>query len=189
MNANAPAFCIPSLVGNFPISTSRSKSAAHQLDYMMTATSIRPARVNEAEQLTQLVVAAKAHWGYSREQLEAWQTLLQVTAEHLRTRPAFVLERDRVVGFYTLRFRDGICELDNLWVSPDEVGKGHGRALLFHAIETARSMGAREILIDADPNAEAFYVRCGAVVTGSVPAAIDGQPNRVRPQLRIAIGP
>jgi hypothetical protein len=119
---------------------------------MITATSIRPARVNEAEQLTQLVVAAKAHWGYSREQLEAWQTLLQVTAEHLRTRPAFVLERDRVVGFYTLRFRDGICELDNLWVSPDEVGKAWPGAPV-HAIETAQH-GRTRNLIDADPNAE-----------------------------------
>ena len=134
-------------------------------------------------------MAAKAHWSYSRAQLDAWRSVLQVTAEQLLMQPAFVLERDRVMGFYTLRFRDGLCELDNLWVSPDEAGKGHGRALLSHAIETARSMGAREILIDADPNAEKFYVRCGAVVTGSVPAAIDGGPNRLRPQLRIAIGP
>ena len=156
---------------------------------MVEATTIRPARVDEAEHLSKLVMAAKAHWSYSREQLEAWRPLLHVTAEQLLTQPAFVLERDRVIGFYALRFRDGCCDLDNLWVSPDEVGKGHGRALLSHAIESARSMGAHEILIDADPNAESFYVRCGAVVTGSVPAPIDGQPNRVRPQLKFAISP
>jgi N-acetylglutamate synthase-like GNAT family acetyltransferase len=161
-----------------------------KLENMVEGTSIRRARVDEAEQLTRLVTAAKAHWGYSRAQMEAWRPVLQVTAEQLLMQPTFVLERNRVVvGFYTLRFSDGICELENLWVSPDEVGKGHGRALLSHSIVIARSMGAHEILIDADPNAENFYVRCGAVVTGSVPAAIDGQPNRARPQLRIAISP
>lgn len=173
-------------MGNFPISVKHG-DLPRTNSKMVEATSIRPARVDEAEHLTGLVMAAKAHWGYSRAQLEAWRPSLQVTAEHLWMQPAFVLERDRVMGFYTLRLRDGSCELENLWVSPEEVGKGHGRALLSHAIETARSMGAHEILIDADPNAENFYVRCGAVVTGSVPAAIDGQPNRMRPQLRIAI--
>jgi GNAT superfamily N-acetyltransferase len=156
---------------------------------MVEATTIRPARVDEAEHLSELVMAAKAHWSYIHAQLDAWRSVLQVTAEQLLMQPAFVLERDRVIGFYTLRFRDDCCQLDNLWVAPKDVRQGHGRALLAHAIEVARTMGARQILIDADPNAEKFYVRCGAVVTESVPAPIDGQPNRVRPQLRIAISP
>ena len=47
-------------------------------------------------------------------------------------------------------------------------------------------MGLREIVIDADPNAENFYVHCGATVTGVVPAPIEGQPGRTRPQLRLS---
>lgn len=146
----------------------------------------RKARPDEAESLTRLAMEAKAHWGYRAEQLEAWRPSLAVTAEQLRSQPAFVLEADSVVGFYSLRVVDGACELDNLWVAPSEVGRGHGRELLAHAVNMARSMGLREIVIDADPNAEKFYVHCGAVVTGVVPAPIEGQPRRTRPQLRLS---
>jgi GNAT superfamily N-acetyltransferase len=148
--------------------------------------SFRRAQPDEAEFLTHLVMEAKANWGYSAAQLEAWRPSLTVTAEQLRSQPAFVLETDRAVGFYSLRVVDGACELDNLWVIPSEVGRGHGRELLTHAINVARSMGLREIAIDADPNAADFYLHCGATVTGSVPAPIEGQPGRTRPQLRLA---
>ena len=100
-----------------------------------------------------------------------------MTVEQLRSQPAFVLEADSVVGFYSLRVVDGTCELDNLWVVPSEAGRGHGRELLAHAVNVARSMGLREIVIDADPNAENFYMHCGATVTGAVPAPIEGQPG------------
>ena len=147
----------------------------------------RKARPDEAEFLTYFVVQAKAHWGYSAAQLEAWRPSLTVTAEQLRSQPAFVLETDRVVGFYSLRVAGGACELDNLWVAPSEVGRGHGRELLTHVMNVARSMGLREIAIDADPNAADFYLHCGATVTGSVPAPIEGQPGRTRPQLRLSV--
>jgi N-acetylglutamate synthase-like GNAT family acetyltransferase len=147
----------------------------------------RKARPDKAESLTHLVMEAKAHWGYSTEQLRAWRPDLAVTAEQLQSQPAFVLETDGVVGFYSLRVVDGACELDNLWVVPHQVGHGHGRKLLAHAVAVARSMGLRELLIDADPHAEAFYARCGAIVFGAVPAPIEGQPGRTRPQLRLPL--
>ena len=129
---------------------------------------------------------AKAHWGYGAEQLQAWRPTLAVTAEQLQSQPAFVLEEDGVVGFCSLRCADGACELDNLWVKPRALGRGYGRALLAQALAAAREMGLREILIDADPNAKDFYVRCGAMVKGVLPAPIEGQPGRTRPQLRIS---
>lgn len=45
------------------------------------------------------------------------------------------------------------------------------------------SRGAVEITVDSDPNAEAFYLACGASRRGKVPAPIAGEPHRVRPQL------
>jgi GNAT superfamily N-acetyltransferase len=147
----------------------------------------RKARPDEAESLTRLVMEAKAHWGYSAEQLEAWRASLEVTAEQLRSQPAFIFEADRVVGFYSLRVVDGTCELDNLWVIPSEVGRGHGRELLTHAVSVARSLGMRGLVIDADPNAENFYVHCGATAVGAVSAPIEGQPGRKRPQLRLSV--
>jgi GNAT superfamily N-acetyltransferase len=78
-------------------------------------------------------------------------------------------------------------ELDHLWVSPSFARQGIGRALLTHAVNTARLAGVSSIAIDADPNAEAFYVACGAVRRGVVPAPIQGNPARVRPQLSLEI--
>ena len=125
---------------------------------------IRAARPTEAQLLTDLAIAAKAHWGYSTNQLESWRSSLRVTAEQLVNQPAFVAETDRVVGFYTLRLHDDLCELDNLWVLPETMRHGYGRALLAHAVDTARSRRASVIHIDADPNALEFYSSCGAVL-------------------------
>jgi molybdenum cofactor cytidylyltransferase len=61
--------------------------------------------------------------------------------------------------------------------------RGIGRALLAHALATAARGGAAEVIVDADPNAESFYLECGAIRRGEVAAPIAGQPNRVRPQL------
>jgi hypothetical protein len=45
----------------------------------------------------------------------------------------------------------------------------------------------RPATIDSDPNAEPFYLACGAERTGAIPAPIAGQPARVRPQLVVRI--
>jgi predicted GNAT family acetyltransferase/predicted N-acetyltransferase YhbS len=148
---------------------------------------IRPAEPREAEFLTELVMTAKAHWGYTARQLDGFRPALLISAEQLRTQPSFVIEDDGVVlGFCSLRPNGPVCELDNLWVAPAAMGRGSGRALLAHAADAARRLGFAEIAIDADPSATPFYVRCGAVVTGDVPAPIDGEPDRRRPQLRLA---
>jgi GNAT superfamily N-acetyltransferase len=147
---------------------------------------IRASLPTEAARLTDLVLTAKAHWGYSDRQLELWRESLTVTEEQVVTQPIFVAEDDGVVGFYSLKFFNGVCELDNLWVVPTEMGRGYGAALLAHAAAVAKRRGVQQIRIDADPNAEAFYIRYGATITGLVPAPIDEQPARVRPQLLLS---
>lgn len=51
---------------------------------------IRPAMESEAQVLSALVMRAKAHWGYSAEQLERWRPQLAVDASVIRSRPTFV---------------------------------------------------------------------------------------------------
>jgi GNAT superfamily N-acetyltransferase len=148
---------------------------------------IRVAHQTEAARLTEIVMAAKAHWGYSAEQLERWQPELTITAEQVATQGVYVAEADGIVGFYSLDVRGDVCELDDLWVVPDRIGRGVGRALLAHAVAVAASLGAQQLLIDADPNAEEFYLKCGAVTSGTIAAPIEGQPDRVRPQFVLSI--
>jgi ribosomal protein S18 acetylase RimI-like enzyme len=145
---------------------------------------IRPARGDEVEQLSALALAAKAHWGYSAETLNSWKELLQVTAADVASKHVVVgAIGDEIVGFYSLVPSTDSWKLDNLWVSPNFMDRGYGRQLLAHALESASRGGAHRVTVDADPNAESFYLTCGATRCGEVAAPIPGQPNRVRPQL------
>ena len=149
---------------------------------------IRRARASEASALSALALAAKQHWSYAPEDIERWRPLLTVTADDLAARPAFVAELESEVGgFYLLVPKGATWELEHLWVSPQFMRRGIGRALLAHAALTARVGGASAILIDADPNAEAFYLACGAARVGSVAAPIPNNPERVRPQLSLQV--
>jgi GNAT superfamily N-acetyltransferase len=95
--------------------------------------------------------------------------------------------RGSLAGFYQLSVDEGQCELEHLWVRPEFVGQGMARLLLAHAMEQAAYLGANHLSIDADPIAERFYLACGAVRTGAIAAPVEGEPKRVRPQLRIGV--
>ena len=145
---------------------------------------IRKAAASEAEALSALALEAKAHWGYSREAIDSWRDQLRISSENVEAKPTYVGAIDGViVGFYSLAPSGHSWELDNLWVAPRFMHRGVGRALLDHAVEVAFRGGASSVIVDADPNAEAFYLACGAMRRGEVPAPIPGQPDRVRPQL------
>ena len=150
---------------------------------------IRRARKSEAGELSQIVLRAKRHWGYPAAQIDAWRDELEITPAAIEHQPMFVGELDEhVIGFYSLTPEAGIWELDNLWIEPGQMMQGHGRALLAHALHTASDNGIAIVRVDADPNAESFYLACGGMCTGTVAAPIPGQPHRVRPQFLFACG-
>ena len=149
---------------------------------------VRRAISEDAKELSTLALTAKAYWGYADAQLEEWRPSLEVSAESILSRPIFVGELSgRIVCFYSLVPSASAWELDNLWVAPEHIRRGLGRALISHALQTAADAGATSIIVDADPNSEAFYVACGAKRTGEIAAPIAGHPSRVRPQLMFAI--
>lgn len=134
--------------------------------------------------LSALALEAKAHWGYSIAQLEAWRDDLSVSAATLPSRPICVAEENgQPIAFAQVALDRSPCELEALWVLPAHMGKGLGKALLTWAAGAAASAGRVELHIDADPNAESFYLGLGARHVGSVPAPLAGNPARVRPQL------
>jgi ribosomal protein S18 acetylase RimI-like enzyme len=144
---------------------------------------IRPAREHEAQLLTAIAIEAKAHWGYSPEQIDAWRSQLSVTAERIASSPVYVGEvAGQVAGFYSLTDSSPTWTLDDLWVRPAFMRQGIGRSLLRHAIQLAAKHGASHISIDAEPHAKAFYLSCGAFLESFIPAPIAGDPHRQRPQ-------
>jgi GNAT superfamily N-acetyltransferase len=93
---------------------------------------------------------------------------------------------DTAVGVVQLNPTEEPWGIEALWVHPKAIGQGIGKSLLKAALLAARERGHLVLTIDADPNAEAFCLACGAQRIGQRAAPIDGQPGRVRPQLRIA---
>jgi len=145
---------------------------------------IRPAQGHEAKALTAIALEAKAFWGYPADTIESWKQELTVSTQTVTSRPTFVaVIADEIVGFYSLSPSHDAWKLEDLWVLPRFMDRGIGRALVAHALETAARGGASSVMVDADPNAESFYLACGADRCGEVPAPISGEPGRVRPQL------
>jgi ribosomal protein S18 acetylase RimI-like enzyme len=145
---------------------------------------IRPARVHEADLLSDIAIRAKGHWGYSPADLARWHGELVVAPSAIAARPTWVAQIDEpVVGFYQLQAGAAQWALEHLWVLPEGMGQGVGRALLRHAVRLAADRGAIALAIDADPHAEPFYLACGARRVGAVVAPVQGHPERVRPQL------
>lgn len=146
---------------------------------------LRRARAEESSLLTALALRSKAVWGYEEEFMRASAAELTVAPGDLVGRPAYVVEIEgRVAGFYVLEpLEGGDFELDLFFVEPDSIGRGYGGALFEHALRTAAALGGRRLVIQSDPNAEAFYVRNGARRVGSRPSA--SIPGRVLPLLEI----
>lgn len=128
----------------------------------------RPAREGEHRFLTELAFrSTQVVWDYSDEFM-AWEPeAIEVPPSFLSSGIAVVLESDgSPVGFYVLRGEPPKMELSRLMVEPEAVGTGCGRRLWEHAVQTARERGVSLITLDADPNAEPFYLRMGAQTVG-----------------------
>ncbi len=131
---------------------------------------LRLARVEEAGALTQLALASKRHWGYDDEFMDRCAPELVVHEQDIvRGRVAVAAgENGAPRGFYVLLDEDdGAAMLDMIFVEPDAIGHGVGRALIEHARETARTTGATVLRIESDPFAAGFYDRVGARLVGT----------------------
>jgi len=149
---------------------------------------IRRARPDEADVLTEIAHAAKRHWGYPENWIEHWQAGLTITPEFIARNEMYVAMIDEeVVGCCALVLSAGLAELEHMWIRPQHMGTGVGRALFLHAQERAANLEISVLEISADPNAEGFYERMGARRIGEVQSEIEGQP-RVLPRLSVDLG-
>ena len=147
---------------------------------------IRCARAAEAAELTELSLRSKALWGYDAAFLARCRIAMQVKEANIDRQPHYVAELEgQMAGFYGFEpLPDGVG-LDYMFVDPDFIGRGVGRALMDHAVALARELGHHSLTIVADPNAEGFYRRMGAQRVGS--QASDVEPHRQLPLMRITL--
>jgi GNAT superfamily N-acetyltransferase len=147
---------------------------------------LRPARPDEAGYLSDLAVRSKGYWGYDDRFLAISRFQLAVRPEDVALRRVTVADRDgTVVGFYALEGQPPTGVLDLMFVDPDHLRVGIGRALWTHAVATARAVGLARFDIDSDPFAEEFYLAMGAVRTGTSPSVV--RPGRELPRLTFVV--
>lgn len=147
---------------------------------------LRPADPGEAAALSALALRSKAVWGYDAAFLEACRAELTLDAGTIAAGGVTVAERNgRTVGLSRLAAGPGpggaTAEVLLLFVEPDLLRGGVGRALFEVMEREARRLGAARIMASVDPGAEGFYRRMGMSRVGTEPSG--SIPGRVLPRL------
>ncbi|MEO1576840.1 MAG: GNAT family N-acetyltransferase [Pseudomonadota bacterium] len=152
---------------------------------------LREARPDESAAISALALRSKGYWPYSAEFLEACRDELTYPPQKIASDPyLFTLaetgDDSRLAGMLLVHLESpGQVGLDALFVEPECIGQGVGRALWQRAVEQATVHGAQRIEIHADPYAEPFYAAMGAVRVGEVPSG--SVPGRVLPLMHFAL--
>ena len=141
----------------------------------MTIT-IRPALEAEAGKLTEIAFASKRHWQYPEVWFELWTDELTVSREYIQTHDVFcATSAGATAGWYALSFSETSCELDYLWVLPENIGCGVGAAMMQHAKGLFSTSQSETITVMSDPNAEEFYLKMGFARVGMHPTRPKGR--------------
>ncbi len=148
--------------------------------------SLRPARPEDADALTALALRSKAYWGYDDAFMNACVAELTITSERIKAEEMTVAEVDGVIaGMVSVAAGEtsNTRELEDMFVDTPFIGTGLGARLMTHAEAVAKAQGAAHIDVDADPNAQGFYEKCGYRLIGTSPSA--SIPGRSLPRLRL----
>jgi GNAT superfamily N-acetyltransferase len=146
---------------------------------------VRPGRPEEAADLTELIMRSKAYWGYDEEFMARCRPALTLHPADMVPKRVAVADLDgRAAGVVAITGTPPEADLDLLFVDPWAIGSGVGRRLYEHALEVVRDHGFAALLIEADPQAEPFYLRMGAVRIGD---SISPTTSRALPLLRVRV--
>ena len=138
---------------------------------MTDVEAIRFAVLADLAEIQALYRRSSMVWDDHRADLEAHPEVLvldpgPILAQHVRVAEA----GGRILGFSTVVPGEGTAvELDDLFVDPDLLRRGVGRALVDDLVERARAGGATRVDVSANLRALGFYERCGFVADGEVP--------------------
>ena len=93
-----------------------------------TPARIRAARPAEAAALTELALAAKAHWGYPASFMARCRTALTIDAGMIREHLFRLAEgpAGEILGFYGFEPEEAGIGLSHLFVRPEAIGGGIG---------------------------------------------------------------
>lgn len=148
---------------------------------------VRQARADEVEALTELAMRAKASWGYDEAFMAACREELTLTPEKLAGWQVWVAETGGEIAGMVALSLDGGAEVEDFFVEPAFQGQGVGAALMETLLDAARASGAAVLEVDADPNAEAIYAKLGFETFSRSPSG--SIPGRSLPRMRLLLSP
>jgi len=124
--------------------------------------------------LTDLTIRSKAHWDYTKEQIEEWREELTISEKYIKDNQIYKLIVNKlVVGFYAYNAENETdVKLNYLFVEPNDIGKGYGKHLIEDFLDRVKNLGYKRVSLDADPNAEKFYSKNGFRVIGKLQSSI-----------------
>jgi GNAT superfamily N-acetyltransferase len=135
--------------------------------------SIRGAKPDDQRSLTRLCVCATAQAGYDEAFIDRAMPALTITVPLITGGHVRVAENEagKTVGVVTVTPTPlpGIALLDGIFVDPPFRKRGVGRVLFEAAITRAKELKAGALMIYAEPSAEGFYKRMGAIRIGQGP--------------------
>lgn len=152
---------------------------------------VRDATARDCDSVTDLCLRSKASWGYDERFMKQSRDALTLTPERLESWTVRVAEGPggTLQGVAAFSIDPGAAqnaELELMFVEPDRMGMGVGGALMLDVMERLRERKVEKLWILADPGAEPFYLRFGAIRTGQRPS--DAIPGRWLPWLRLDLG-
>lgn len=134
---------------------------------------VREAKPEEQRELTRLCVRATMHAGYDEAFIDRTMPALTITVPLISANCVQVVENStgEIVGVVavTPTALQGIAQLYGLYVDPAHWKRGIGRTLFGAAIARAKRIRAGALMITAEPSAEGFYKRMGAIRIGEGP--------------------
>lgn len=142
------------------------------------AFTLRPARDTERDVLDDICYRSKAYWGYDSDFMENVRAQIRVHRDAVKHGRVWVAvdADDRPLGVVEVDpIDDSSADLTLLFVAPENLRRGIGRALYEKACALAQQLGVRELLIDSDPQAAAFYATMGATRIGAEPTGYQGR--------------
>jgi len=155
-----------------------------------STTTIRCARRDDAEIITDIAFRSKASWGYNDDFMEAARQELTHTAEDIANPENHYFcacQGERLVGFAALIPYDKYrLELEAIFIDPANHRQGIGRLLMNRVVDEAQTLGYAAIIIQSDPFAAPFYQRLGAKQIGERESG--SIPGRYLPLFELEIG-
>lgn len=123
----------------------------------------------DCQDLSDVAIRSKRHWGYSKEAMELWNQNLTMTEEFLDSHTVIkaTLEDD-IVGFFALEEIQPTTRIAQYWIDTPYMRRGYGSAMFKYLKSFLKQKDVEKATIVLDPHGLAFFERHGAKVLNRI---------------------